>query len=100
MLGLGAITRTVGLVVVGVVGVYWLARLVRRTIGWRPVVAAAVGVAGVLVPYVLWFHAQTGIYALTDYTGHFMYGRVAAFADCDRVDVPTPVAPAVSAPSR
>ena len=88
VLGLGAITRTVGLVVVGVVGVYWLARLVRRTIGWRPVVAAAVGVAGVLVPYVLWFHAQTGIYALTDYTGHFMYGRVAAFADCDRVDVP------------
>jgi 4-amino-4-deoxy-L-arabinose transferase-like glycosyltransferase len=86
--GLGALTRTVGLVVVAVVAVYLLVRLVRRSIGWRPVVAAAVGVAGVLVPYMLWFHAQTGIYALTDYTGHFMYGRVAAFADCDKVDVP------------
>ncbi|SOD93772.1 phospholipid carrier-dependent glycosyltransferase [Blastococcus haudaquaticus] len=88
VLALGLLTRTVGLAVIGVVGLYLLVRLVRRTVGWTAVAATAVGMAAVVLPYVVWFHGHTGVYALSDYTGHFLYGRVAPFADCEKVDVP------------
>jgi 4-amino-4-deoxy-L-arabinose transferase-like glycosyltransferase len=88
LLAYAAVTRTVGVPVLGVVGLYLLARLIWRSIGWPTVLAAGVGVVAILLPYVLWFHATTGSYALTDYTGHFLYGRVSNFAECDEVDVP------------
>ncbi|CAA9409258.1 MAG: hypothetical protein AVDCRST_MAG66-1946 [uncultured Pseudonocardia sp.] len=88
VLALGLLTRTVGLPVIGVVGLYLLVRLVRRTVSWTAVATTAVGLAAVVLPYVVWFHGHTGVYALSDYTGHFLYGRVAPFADCEKVDVP------------
>jgi hypothetical protein len=89
LFGLAAVTRTVGTVVLGLVAVYLLVQLIRRTFRLWSAGMAAVGVVAVLVPYVLWFQSATGTYALTDYTGHFLYGRVSTFADCDEVDVPT-----------
>jgi dolichyl-phosphate-mannose-protein mannosyltransferase len=88
LLGSGAVTRTVGVVVAGVAGVYLLVQLFRRVVSVPALGAAALGIAAVLVPYVLWFQSHTGTYAITDFTGHFLYGRVSTFADCDRVDVP------------
>lgn len=46
-------------------------------------------IAGVLLPvgaYAVWYHSQHGAYALSQYDGHFLYGRVAGFADCRGVD--------------
>lgn len=91
LLGLSAVTRTVGMVVLAVVALYALVQLIRRRFGVLAVASAAVGVAAVLVPYVVWFHSYTGSYAVTDYTGHFLYGRVSNFADCSEVDVPEPL---------
>jgi hypothetical protein len=88
VLALGVLTRTVGLGALGVAALYLLVRLVRHTVRWPAVGAAAVGLVAVIVPYVVWFHSHTGVYALSDYTGHFLYGRVAPFADCEEVDVP------------
>ena len=88
VLGLGMVTRTVGGAVIAVAMVYLLVRLVGRTARWFSVPAVMAGVALVVVPYVLWVHSNTGVYGLSDYTGHFLYGRVSTFADCDRADVP------------
>ena len=88
VLGLGVVTRTVGGVVVAVALVYLLVRLIARTARWWSVPALLTGVGLVVLPYVLWFHSSTGVYGLTDYTGHFLYGRVATFADCEQSDVP------------
>jgi hypothetical protein len=45
-------------------------------------------VAGVLpiLGYVVWFHSDTGKYALNESTGTFLYSRVQSFADCNRMD--------------
>ena len=59
-----------------------------RRMGWQRVVATAV--AGVLpiLGYVVWFHSDTGKYALNESTGTFLYSRVQSFADCDRMNPP------------
>jgi 4-amino-4-deoxy-L-arabinose transferase-like glycosyltransferase len=89
VLGLGMITRTVGGVVIAVAVLYLLVRLVGRTVRWFSVPAMMAGVGLVVLPYLLWMHGHTGIYGLSDYTGHFLYGRVSSFADCERSDVPS-----------
>lgn len=42
-----------------------------------------------LVAYAAWFHADYGIYALNGLDGHFLYARVAPFADCKGLSLPT-----------
>ena len=93
LLAAGALTRAVGEAVLILVALYVAVRLLRRTVGWLSAGAAAVGVVAVLLPYVLWFHGTTGVYALTDFTGHFLYGRVSSFADCAQLEVPTRLRP-------
>jgi hypothetical protein len=49
-------------------------------------------VAGFGVPlllYAAWFHADYGIYALNGLDGHFLYARVAPFADCKGLQMPS-----------
>lgn len=41
-----------------------------------------------LLIYAAWFHSIFGVYALTGYDGHFLYARVAPFADCSKFSVP------------
>ncbi|MGY1620433.1 phospholipid carrier-dependent glycosyltransferase [Geodermatophilus sp. SYSU D00691] len=89
LLGAGMLTRTVGTFVLAAVGLYLLVLLFRRRLGWLSLAGAGLGVAAVVVPYVLWFHSATGQYAVTGFTGHFLYGRVSTFADCERLDVPS-----------
>jgi hypothetical protein len=42
-----------------------------------------------LVGYAGWFHASWGPWALSSYSGHFMYGKVASFADCKGMALPS-----------
>ena len=93
LMGLATLTRTVGLFLVGVLFVYLLVRLLVRTLRWTAVVAFVGGVAAVLVPYAVWFGSVHGSVALTDYTGHFLYGRVATFVQCEELDVPARLQP-------
>jgi hypothetical protein len=93
VLGLLTLTRTVGLFLVGVVFVYLVVRLLVRTLRWPAVVAFLGGVAAVLVPYAAWFGSVHGSFGLTDYTGHFLYGRVATFVQCEELDVPERLQP-------
>ena len=41
-----------------------------------------------LLVYAAWFHADYGIYALNGLDGHFLYARVAPFADCKGLSMP------------
>ncbi|RFU40717.1 hypothetical protein DZF91_15645 [Actinomadura logoneensis] len=84
LLGLATVTRSAGLPLLAVAA---FVLLVRRA-GWRPLVAmAAAGVIPV-VAYSSWFAADRGEFTMTRSTGVFLYGRVAPFADCRKMDVP------------
>jgi hypothetical protein len=84
LLGLAAVTRSIGLPLLAVIIVYLLIRRVGLRIAAAGVIACAVPVGG----YVLWFHAWYHEYALTQSTGIFLYSRVMAFADCTRFTPP------------
>jgi hypothetical protein len=86
--GVLSLTRTTGLAVAGVLLLYLLVRLLLRTLRWTAVAAFVLGLAATLLPYAAWFDSQHGTFALTDFTGHFLYGRVADFVRCDEIDVP------------
>lgn len=93
LMGLLTLTRTVGLFLVGVLFVYLVVRLLVRTLRWTAVVAFVAGVAAVLLPYAVWFGSVHGSPGLTAYTGHFLYGRVATFVQCEEVDMPERLQP-------
>lgn len=84
LLGLATITRSAGLPLLGVAA---FVMLVRRT-GWRPLVAMAIAGVIPVVAYSAWFAADRGEFTMTRSTGVFLYGRVAPFADCQKMDVP------------
>jgi len=77
----------VALALVRLVGFHWvfLPSLVAEAVPGLDL--APTWTAAVLVPYASWFDSQHGSFALTDYTGHFLYGRVADFVRCDRLHV-------------
>ena len=93
LMGLVTLTRTVGLFLVGVLFAYLVVRLLVRTLRWTAMVAFVVGVAAVLLPYAAWFGSVHGSLALTDYTGHFLYGRVSTFVQCEEVEMPERLRP-------
>jgi hypothetical protein len=93
LMGAMTLTRTVGLFLVGVVLVYLVIRLLLRTVRWTALVAFAVGVAAMLVPYAAWFDSTYGSFGLTAYTGHFLYGRVGDFVRCEELDLPARLRP-------
>jgi hypothetical protein len=81
LLGFAAITRTVGLPVLALVGVY----LIVRRAGRLRLAAFALPVLAVLGGYLAWYHQSTGVYAFGQYQGRFLYARVMPIADCDRL---------------
>lgn len=84
LFGLAAITRSIGLPLVGILVVYLLIRRVRLRVVAAAVIACAVPVSG----YVVWFHESYNAYAMTQSTGIFLYSRVMAFADCRQFSMP------------
>jgi 4-amino-4-deoxy-L-arabinose transferase-like glycosyltransferase len=81
LLGFAAVTRTVGLPVLGLVAVYLL---IRRP-GVLRLVAFTVPVVAVLGGYLIWYHQTWGPYSFGQYQGRFLYARVMPIADCDRL---------------
>ncbi|MEU7904236.1 hypothetical protein [Actinoplanes sp. NPDC049118] len=81
LLGFAAITRTVGLPVIGLVVLYLLV----RRIGWARLVVFLLPVALILGGYLVWYHMTYRVYAFGEFQGRFLYGRVMPIADCDRL---------------
>jgi len=81
LLAAATATRTVGLALV----LPALAYMLLRKYGAVRLAAFATGLTVVLAAYAGWFHGAHGRYALQDWEGHFLYGRVAPFADCSRL---------------
>jgi hypothetical protein len=86
LLGASVLIRFPGLAVLVAVLLYFLVRRVE----WTRLVALLAAFLVPLVGYGLWFQTQTGSFGITDRNGFYLYGRVAAFADCTDVDVPAP----------
>ncbi|MCP2335156.1 hypothetical protein [Actinomadura rupiterrae] len=84
LLGAAAVTRTVGIPLI-VIALLFL--LVRRA-GWRPVAALAASFVILLGSYAAWYRAENGRWGLTGTNGLFLFGRVAAFADCGKIHPP------------
>ena len=82
LLGTAAIVRTTGLPLLAVLLIFLLLTRAR----WTLYVALVVGTLVPVASYAAWYHHSFGTYALTQYDGHFLYGRVAPFADCRGVD--------------
>jgi hypothetical protein len=98
LLGYAGIVRSVGIPLAALVLVYLLV----RRVGWRPLLACAIGWLLVTGGYVTAFHAQHGTYGFTQSGGRFLYAKVAPFADCaelgavpasERVLCPDPAKP-------
>lgn len=84
LFGLAAITRSIGLPLLGILAVYLLIRRIRLRAIAAAVIACALPTGG----YVVWFHESYNAYAMTQSTGIFLYSRVMAFADCRRFSIP------------
>jgi hypothetical protein len=78
LLGYAGIVRSVGIPLAAVVLVYLLV----RRVGWKPLLAFAIGWLLVAGGYVTAFHAQHGTFGFTESGGRFLYAKVAPFADC------------------
>lgn len=59
--------------------------LLVRKAGWRAVTAFALAVAVVFGGYATWFRLSNGTFGFSAFGPTFLYGRVAPFADCERL---------------
>ncbi|MBA9007320.1 hypothetical protein [Thermomonospora cellulosilytica] len=84
LLGLAALTRTVGIPLL-LIGAGFL--LVRRA-GWRPVASLVAACLLPIVCYLQWYHSHHGRWEMTRSSGIFLYSRVMAFADCEKMQPP------------
>ncbi len=73
-----ALTRTVGLPLIGVVVVTMLLRRSR----WRATAALLTAAAVPLALYAGWYHSQQGRWSITGVDGVFLYARSTTFVDC------------------
>jgi hypothetical protein len=84
------LTRSVSLLVV--VPAVLVVLLLRSGLTWRAVSARLVALGAAfalpLALYAAWFQSLYGVYALNGYSGHFLYARVAPFADCRTLSLP------------
>lgn len=88
LIGLAAITRSIGLPLIAVL----LVCLLLAGAGWRGRLGAAAAAAMLFaVPtgaYAVWYHGGWGQYAMSNSTGMFTYARAASFADCAQIKPP------------
>ncbi|HSV67905.1 MAG TPA: hypothetical protein VLJ59_18655 [Mycobacteriales bacterium] len=88
LLALATLTRSVGLPLLLLAGLYLL---VRRP-GWRAAAAFGVLAAAPVAGYATWYHSVHGQYALSSSEGIFLYSRVMQFADCATIHPPADLA--------
>jgi len=82
--GATVVTRSVGAVLV--VGL--LAVLLIRRVGVVRIAVAGAAAALPILAYAGWYQHDLGAVALTQSSGHFLYGRVSPFADCHGLALP------------
>jgi hypothetical protein len=78
LLAAACLTRTAVLPVLVVAVLYLLVRRPR----WKPLLACCAAAAVLLGGYGAWYTANYGHFGYSDYTGIWLYGRVAPFATC------------------
>lgn len=88
LLGVAAVTRTVGVPLFLIAVLYLLLRRTR----WPVYVALAVTFALPVGAYATWFQREHGRFQMTGVDGVFLWGRTAAFADCDAFTPPPDLA--------
>jgi len=81
LLACAALTRSVGLPILALAGVYLL---VRRA-GILRIIAYVVPVVALLGGYMVFYHQQWGVYSMGQNQGRFLYARVVSIADCDKL---------------
>lgn len=88
LLGYACLVRTSGAPLLAVIGLYAVA----RSGTWRQRTARLLAVAlagiGPLAVYAVWSKERIGTFSISQYSGAFLYGRVAPFADCSGLDLP------------
>lgn len=87
-LALAALTRSVGLPLVILGGIY----LLIRWPGWRPLGAYALLALLPLGSFAAWYHHEHGSYAFGAADGVYLYSRVMVFADCAAIRPPADLA--------
>jgi hypothetical protein len=85
LLGLSVLIRFAGFALLPAVVVFLLTRRVQ----WTRLAALVASFLIPLLGYAVWFQTQTGTFGLTNRNGFYLYGRVADFANCRDVDVPS-----------
>lgn len=89
MFAASGLMRTIGVLLIAPAALAALALAAPR---WRTRVAALVALLAAsglpLAGYAAWYHSAHGQYALSAFSGRFLYGRVAPFADCTKFRVP------------
>lgn len=75
------VTRTVGLPLVALIGLYVLI----RRVGWKPIFALAAAAGLPLIGYLMWFNHYNGQYSFSTWQDRWMYGRVMSIADCSEL---------------
>ncbi|WP_433373207.1 phospholipid carrier-dependent glycosyltransferase [Actinoplanes sp. CA-142083] len=81
LLAAAALTRSVGLPILALAGVYLLV----RRIGILRLVAFVVPVVALLGGYMTWYHQHWGVYSMGQFQGRFLYARVMPIADCAKL---------------
>jgi 4-amino-4-deoxy-L-arabinose transferase-like glycosyltransferase len=84
LLGLAETFRDEDLIMIAPAAIY----LVAATRSWRRVAALVACFAIPVVAYLGWFDASHGHWNFTTFSGAFLYGRVADFADCTGLTLP------------
>jgi hypothetical protein len=96
LMGAGALIRGAGLFAAPV----WLAYAVWKRRAWRAAAVAAVAVVLPIVGYCTLHAADGRGFALTQWDGWLLYGRVAQLADCRVVDVSKDLRPLCESPAQ
>ena len=84
LLGFAAVTRTVGMPLFLIAVLYLLIRRTR----WQAHAALAVAFLVPVGAYATWYQQEHGRFATSGTDGVFLWGRTAAFADCDAFTPP------------
>ena len=84
LLGVAALTRTVGMVLLLPALLY----VVVRWVGALRIVLLTLGFVVPILGYAAWFDATWGQFTVTRHDGYFLYGRVSTFANCSNWNVP------------
>lgn len=67
--------------------------LLIRRVGWRVITACVTAFVIPLLGYMVWFHADTGQFNITNSSGMFLWSRTMSFANCSIIKPPADLVP-------